>query len=214
MTWDLLVGLRKSWQALSRRRLIESICSVAVLALLRIIVNLSFGDYVAGRLAASQGPHNAILSWSLWFLALRFSLLCYMVLHVSAGFELALDRFTVRFFKELDLEEALEEWNVLQATLRQVSGKMSDSLLALGFSSLASVVIFGEQVIQSSDDDMEMVVNWLSRFYPLIIFFLYTLLRAAGVTEKASRVAPLVNLDLTAYIQKTVEFHFDRPTSV
>jgi len=33
----------------------------------------------------------------------------------------------------------------------------------------------------------------LLRFYPLILFFLYSIMRAAEVTEKASRVAPLVN---------------------
>ena len=33
----------------------------------------------------------------------------------------------------------------------------------------------------------------LLRFYPLILFFLYSIMRAAEVTENASRVAPLVN---------------------
>ena len=37
------------------------------------------------------------------------------------------------------------------------------------------------------------MTSWLSRFYPLMIVFLYTMMRAAAVTEKANRVAPLVN---------------------
>ena len=41
--------------------------------------------------------------------------------------------------------------------------------------------------------DISLVVNWMSRFYPLFLFFLYVLMRAAHITEKASRVAPLVN---------------------
>lgn len=38
---------------------------------------------------------------------------------------LAKDSFTLRFFNELDIEEALEEWNVLQATLRQAARNSS-----------------------------------------------------------------------------------------
>lgn len=37
------------------------------------------------------------------------------------------------------------------------------------------------------------MTSWLSRYYPLMIAFLYTMMRAAAVTEKANRVAPLVN---------------------
>ena len=38
---------------------------------------------------------------------------------------LAKDSFTLRFFNELDIEEALEEWNVLQAALRQAARNSS-----------------------------------------------------------------------------------------
>ena len=41
--------------------------------------------------------------------------------------------------------------------------------------------------------DISLVVNWMSRFYPLFLFFLYVLKRAAHITEKAGQVAPLVN---------------------
>ena len=41
--------------------------------------------------------------------------------------------------------------------------------------------------------DISVVVHWMSRFYPLFLFFLYVLMRAAHVTEKANRVGPLVN---------------------
>ena len=46
-------------------------------------------------------------------------MLCYTLLHIACGLELALDSFTLRFFNELDLPDALEEWNALQATMRQ-----------------------------------------------------------------------------------------------
>ena len=54
-------------------------------------------------------------------------------------------------------------------------------------------MILAEHVLFASDVDTDMVVNFLSRFFPLILFFLYCILRAAEVTEKANRVAPLVN---------------------
>ena len=41
--------------------------------------------------------------------------------------------------------------------------------------------------------DIVNVVHWMSRFYPLILFFLYVLMRAAHVTQKAGQVGPLVN---------------------
>ena len=41
--------------------------------------------------------------------------------------------------------------------------------------------------------DISLVVNWMSRFFPLFLFFLYVLMRAAHITEKAGQVAPLVN---------------------
>ena len=47
------------------------------------------------------------------------------------------------------LWQALSEWNTLQATLRQASTKISDSLLVIGFCCLASMALLGEQVIRN-----------------------------------------------------------------
>eukprot|EP00439_Symbiodinium_sp_Y106_P059789 s1089_g8.t1 len=41
--------------------------------------------------------------------------------------------------------------------------------------------------------DPALLLPWVGWFYPLILLFLYTMFRAAAVTEKASRVAPLIN---------------------
>jgi len=186
-------GFMKDWQRMSRRRLVEIVCVSLLIALLRGMSNFLLGDNFGGRLAADYGFDVTVLAWSFWYMIIRYLLLCYSVLHIACGFELALDSFTLRFFNELDLEEALEEWNVLQATLRQVSSKLSDCLLVIGACCLASVMILAEHVLFASDVDTDMVVNFLSRFFPLILFFLYCILRAAEVTEKANRVAPLVN---------------------
>lgn len=186
-------GFMKDWQRLSRRRLVETVCVLVTMAIGRLVVSLASGKAfggLAGRLVADHGFDVAVFSWCAWLMIIRFLLLCYSFLHISCGLELALDSFTLRFFNELDIEEALEEWNVLQATLRQVSSKMSSSLLAIGFCALAGLAILAEHVMLRSDEDMEIVTNWLLRFYPLILFFLYSIMRAAEVTEKASRGTP------------------------
>ena len=88
-------------------------CAFSLLiALLRGMSNFLLGDNFGGRLAADYGFDVTVLAWSFWYMIIRYLLLCYSVLHIACGFELALDSFTLRFFNELDLEEALEEWTL------------------------------------------------------------------------------------------------------
>ena len=99
------------------------------------------------------------------------------------------------------MEQALNEWNTVQATLRQVSTKLSRSMLALGASCGASLLLLAEYTFFHTDSSifvaqlqpgvqMAFFLGWL---FPPVLLFLYSMMRAAGVTEKASRVAPLVN---------------------
>ncbi|CAE7769588.1 unnamed protein product [Symbiodinium pilosum] len=94
------------------------------------------------------------------------------------------------------MDGALSEWNVLSATLRQSSRKTCWSLLALGASCTVSVALFASQAVQmphilgGSTIDTFLWLGWL---YPPILLFLYAMYRAASVSEKAMRVAPLVN---------------------
>ena len=81
---------------------------------------------------------------------------------------------------------------MLQATLRQVSGKLGDALMAVSLGCSLSLAILGEQVLFEPQVDLALVGNWMSLFCPLI-FFLYVFMRLAQVTEKAGRVGPLVN---------------------
>ena len=97
-------GFVEEWQRRSWRRLGESICALLTMLLARILVNLSLGDPWVGNLGGS-GLDNEVFTWSLWFVALRFLLYSYSVLHLSSGFELAVDSFSVRFFNQMDIEE-------------------------------------------------------------------------------------------------------------
>eukprot|EP00438_Fugacium_kawagutii_P004127 Skav211251 [mRNA] locus=scaffold3676:61595:63206:+ [translate_table: standard] len=186
-------GFMADWRKVSQKRLVETICMYLGMLCLRFASHI----WVRGQIEYFQveiweSAYGAFY-WSMLF---RYLMLCYSILHCCSGLELALDSFGVRFFREMDIEEALQEWNTLQATLRQASTKISDALLVIGFCCLASMVLLGEQVIRSPVTFIETpgrLTAWLSRYYPLMIIFLYTMMRAAAVTEKASRVAPLVN---------------------
>lgn len=181
------------WQSMSRRRLMQTLGAYAVLAALVAIVNF-LSEAPVPSLTSLIGCHFSIFEAAFWLMQFRYLMLCYSLLHVGCGFELALDSFTLSFFKSMSIEDALEEWNILQATLRQVSTKMSNCFRAMGFCCLASVALLAEQVIFYTDEvSLSNKLQWSSRFYPMVIFFLYTMVRAAAVTEKANRVAPLVN---------------------
>ena len=118
-----------------------------------------------------------------------------MQLHIVAGMELAIDSFSVNFYREMDMELALSEWNTVQATLRTLSTKLSTSMLLLGSSCAASLLLLVQLTVTEGSPfeaflPFACFTSWL---FPPVLLFLYAMMRAASVTEKASRVAPLVN---------------------
>ena len=152
---------------------------------------------VSRCLAYVQAPvssHELIQTSTFCFASIGFVAVTYLQLHILGGLELAIDSFAVNFFKELDFEKALAEWNVLQAMLRHVSTKLSGSLLMLGVSSGSSILYLIELSFVRTDVGGGFGFILLNLWsLPPIILFLYTMMRAAAVTEKASRVSPLVN---------------------
>lgn len=183
------LGFLKDWRSVSRRRMQEVLC---VLVLMLASRWLCFGS-VEQRLDTS-------LLTSIFFSSAGVSCtaVVYAQLHLVAGMDLAIDSFSISFFKEMDVEQALDEWNTVQATLRQVSTKLSYSLVALGGSCGAALLLLAElvffhpesPVMTQSALQMAFFLGWL---FPPVLLFLYAMMRAAAVTEKASRVAPLVN---------------------
>lgn len=152
---------------------------------------------VSRCLAYIQAPvssHELIQTSTFCFASIGFVAVTYLQLHISKGLELAIDSFAVNFFKEMDFEKALAEWNVLQAMLRHVSTKLSGSLLMLGVSSGSSILYLIELSFVRTDvgGGFGFILKNLWSLPPIILF-LYTMMRAAAVTEKASRVSPLVN---------------------
>eukprot|EP00913_Durusdinium_trenchii_P026709 g25058.t1 len=99
----------------------------------------------------------------------RVAAVAYCQLHICSGLELSIDSFCFNFFKQKDIEQAIEEWNMVQANLRQVSNQLSASFFLTAASCLTSLLLLAEQTLRDPSSLQEIV------------------------TEKASRVGPLVN---------------------
>ncbi|CAJ1359778.1 unnamed protein product, partial [Effrenium voratum] len=177
----------KEWKRISGRRFMEMLPLFLMSLVCRALcVHLEvYGEH----------PMQLILAGVVFLtLSSRLFALAYCHLHVVAGLELAVDNFVVDFFAEEDLKLAMQQWNVLQATLRSVSSKMSWHLTFLGSSCVISLLLLGKRVILRdvnwSSQDFLLELGWLQ---PPVMMFVYCLKRSADVTEKATRVAPLMN---------------------
>lgn len=188
--YAFVCGFSQDWRKVSRRRFEEVLAFLFLILGCRWLVHLSAG---------LQHGFEPSLTFSI--MAVGFAAVAYAQLHMVAGLELAIDSFSINFFRDMDCGRALEEWNVLQATLRQISTKLSGSMLVLGISCGASMLFLVEIAFLQSDENrfipedlngfpLLLFTAWV---FPPVLLFLYVLMRAAGVTEKASRVAPLVN---------------------
>ena len=184
-------GFLKDWRRISRRRLLE------VVSVLMMMLSCRW----LGDVFTEPSLESIIIAVCFSSTAVGCAAVSYTQLHIVAGMDLAVDSFCINFFREMDMEQALNEWNTVQATLRQVSTKLSRSMLALGASCGASLLLLAEYTFFHTDSSifvaqlqpgvqMAFFLGWL---FPPVLLFLYSMMRAAGVTEKASRVAPLVN---------------------
>ena len=178
-------GFLREWRKMSKRRFFESLGFLIIMCSSRW---LGYSQNVP--VLPDLLPNLAFC-----FAASGFAGIGYLQLHILSGLELAIDSFSINFFRIMHMEDALAEWNVVQATLRHVSTKLSKSLLVLGTSccmasmlSLVHVAFVRTDIVRG----LPLIVEtfWL---LPPVVFFLYAMMRAACVTEKASRVAPLVN---------------------
>lgn len=119
----------------------------------------------------------------------------YAQLHVASGLELAVDMFSAHFFNTKDICAATDEWNILQALIRCASCRIETSFMVLGASSLATLVLLATELWTKPEllQNPLQAVFWLGWVYPPVLLLLYSLTRAAAVSEKCSRVAPFIN---------------------
>lgn len=179
-------GFIKEWRMKSFRRLFECLSFLIIMC-----VSRSLG-YSQELLVL---PYDLLPNAAYCCAASGFSAVLYFQLHILSGLELAIDSFSINFFRAMDFQDALLEWNVVQASLRHISSKLSRSLLIMGSSCCGASLLCLIDLAFVRSDAGRGFAFLLQSFWllPPVIFFLYGLMRAAAVTEKASRVAPLVN---------------------
>lgn len=177
-------GFITVWRRKSRKQFIKATGCLIFLCVSRCLA------YVQAPVSSNE----LIQTSTFCFASIGLIAVTYLQLHILKGLELAIDSFAVNFFREMDFEKAMAEWNVLQAMLRHVSTKLSGSLLMLGVSSGSSILYLIELSFVRTDvaGGFGFILQHLWSLPPIILF-LYTMMRAAAVTEKASRVSPLVN---------------------
>jgi len=187
-------GFLEDWQRLSVWRLGEVMGLYVVMVSFRVISTLITTDVSYGQ-AITGGAFDIFPGLSFSLMILRLVMVCFVQLHICSGLELAIDSFGLRVFRDMDMEKALEEWNLVQATLRQCSGKLSTSMSIMGICCFGCLMFLAEQLLNNPEllQNLLQTALWMGWLYPPVLLFAYTMMRAAAVTEKASRVAPLVN---------------------
>jgi len=187
-------GFLEDWQRLSVWRLGEVMGLYVVMVSFRVISSLITTDVSYGQ-AITGGAFDIFPGLSFSLMILRLVMVCFVQLHICSGLELAIDSFGLRVFRDMDMEKALEEWNLVQATLRQCSGKLSTSMSIMGICCFGCLMFLAEQLLNNPEllQNLLQTALWMGWLYPPVLLFAYTMMRAAAVTEKASRVAPLVN---------------------
>ncbi|CAE7647778.1 DNAH6 [Symbiodinium sp. CCMP2592] len=185
------VGFLADWLKLSRRRfwilLVVLLVTVATRSVYIYVLNVDDDT--------TEAPLPIMMAMLFTAVIAHNAGACYSLVHLCCGLELAIDSFALRFFKDMDFEQALEDWNEVQATLRQVSTKLSDGFIALAAGCVGALIFFAEQAFRQPEllRFSYRSTLWIGWLYPPFMMLGYALLRAAAVTEKASRVAPLVN---------------------
>lgn len=180
------------WQGLSMYRFI----SVALLWLFGVLTRaLLWGNWI-GDSCSETMPLFSLVSFTAVSGLVAVQL--YVVLHVCCGLELMVDKFCSGFFTNPDVSQGVSDWNMLQAILRRAAHTIDSCFLALQTSVLATILLTGVEVVRGSgswlvNTSPKCMVLWAILVLLPVFLVLYTLFRAAAVTEKCSRVPALVN---------------------
>jgi len=125
--------------------------------------------------------------------------LLYCKVHVSSALELAVEHFCVSLVADRNLIRGISEWNLLQAILRRAAAVIDGALCALASTLLAHFVFIGLLMLQEGHGLHQTYVNghcaawWCGWLLPPWLLMLYSLYRAASVTEQCYRVPTMIN---------------------
>ncbi|CAJ1396531.1 unnamed protein product [Effrenium voratum] len=179
---------------LALRELMDLLGLWAAMVTFRILASV-FADECAMGLQTGDAWQDALALGSYSLAMLCVVAIFYVQLHTSSALELAIDTFSANFFETKNIESAMEEWNILQALIRCASSRIECSFMVLAASCLASLVLLATEVWAHPEYLHKPLpaVLWLGWVYTPVLLLLYSLTRAASVTEKCTRVAPFVN---------------------
>lgn len=124
------------------------------------------------------------------FCAVILSVTCGMV-HVCNSLSTLIDAFSCEVVGKIRLQRIAHEWNLTQATLRRVSNAVENCFLAL-----LVILLFTVPCLLADGMVGYCHSSSMSRFLPGLLItsgILYTLVMAAMVSEKCTRVPALIN---------------------
>jgi len=137
---------------------------------------------------------------------------------VVAFLELMVDSYCIEFFACLDCHWGVSTWNGLQALLRRVAEKVENCFLAV--QSAMTVAVFcctARLVIVTLEhrnnmeaaalDGVKTVILVYIRLLLIVLVVLALFAKAASVTDKCSKVAPLVN---SVTFEEDDQIHYER----
>jgi hypothetical protein len=115
------------------------------------------------------------------------------VLHVCRALTCMIDAFCAQFMDLADFEQAVREWNVLQAVLRKACGAIEYCFLALQTTVVSAMLLNGVGVALWKGDDAVRSGLVLVPGAILVAAVIWLCFSAAAVSEKCTRVPALVN---------------------
>jgi len=121
---------------------------------------------------------------------------------VVAFLELMVDNYCLEFFEQLNCQLGVASWNSLQALLHHVAESVENCFLAVQSTMMVTLLCCTAQVVIMStrsgmeslgEDDLSTVIPVYIPLFLLGLVAVILFAKAASVTEKCSKAAPLVN---------------------
>lgn len=144
--------------------------------------------------------HDSWIFACFLFGSFLYCLILYCQLHVICVLGMIVDRYCIKLFPNPTETQSVLDWNLIQAMLRQIAGAFDFCFMMTQTGACASLLLVGIQVFLRDQLDVDDGECGATPLVPLLalpvlmasgaflVFF-----KAAAVSEKCSRVAPLVN---------------------
>lgn len=199
-----VAGFRDRWRLASLKRCLVAVAAWACTVLAAALLLANPDCDVLGAASASGLGEGGIL-WSLVPFAAASGLstaLVYLILHVCSGLELVVDNFCVVVLDHQDFARGVGEWNLVQALLRRSARSIDGCFLAQGTAVLSAMLLAALAILQlfsarkgamSAAETVRLILVWIGPSLAPVLLLLYSVFRAAALTEKCLRVPPLVN---------------------